>query len=219
MKDSATLLGMPYEMQQKIAMELDVESTLNLCLGAKALEAAICKNDTFWRAKYRRDFGPERIKRSQNWFENYRFVAISKATKIATMRIYTDSIRYNMRNYLKGEINLFHRDSLTGEVYKTSSLILGDSIVYKAELLLEEIEDPEEYVDDFDLSDGDFNLSSENENLLRLDSGGITMYVDKTLFASLLKEFIEMIKNRELGTVVITADSNITKTVTGNSRR
>ena len=34
--DPATLLNMPYELQQKIALDLDIVSALNLCEGAKA---------------------------------------------------------------------------------------------------------------------------------------------------------------------------------------
>lgn len=69
------LLSLPYELQQQIAMELDVQSALNLCLGAKALETAICKDDGFWREKYRRDFDTKKVFEDLDWFENYRIKA------------------------------------------------------------------------------------------------------------------------------------------------
>lgn len=72
----ASLLGLPYEIQQKVAMDLDIQSTLNLCLGAKALESSICKDDTFWREKYQQDLGTEKVLKELDWFQNYRIKAI-----------------------------------------------------------------------------------------------------------------------------------------------
>lgn len=66
------LLSLPYELQQNIAMGLDIKSTLNLCLGAKSANAVICKDDGFWRAKYRQDFDTGKVFDELNWFENYR---------------------------------------------------------------------------------------------------------------------------------------------------
>jgi len=69
------LLNLPYELQQKIAMNLDVQSALNLCLGAKALEAVICRDNGFWREKYKQDFDTKKVFEDLDWFENYRIKA------------------------------------------------------------------------------------------------------------------------------------------------
>jgi len=70
------LLTLDREIQKKIALELDVVSVLNLCEGATLLQAQICKDEHFWRAKYERDFGAEKkVYEALSWFENYKLKA------------------------------------------------------------------------------------------------------------------------------------------------
>lgn len=54
--EPSEFLQLPLEMQQTIAMELDIQSLLNLCAASKGLKGTICDDDTFWRNKYIRDF-------------------------------------------------------------------------------------------------------------------------------------------------------------------
>jgi hypothetical protein len=49
-------LSLPAELQQSIALDLDYQSLMNLCTGAKGLKQTICEDEGFWKAKYMRDF-------------------------------------------------------------------------------------------------------------------------------------------------------------------
>ena len=69
------LLSLDPEILQPIALELDVVSALNLCVGAKALKAKICNDDIFWQAKYKKDFGIRKVYEPLSWFENYKLKA------------------------------------------------------------------------------------------------------------------------------------------------
>jgi len=46
-----SLVRLPGELQQEIAMNLGIQSTLNFGLGVQALRAAIIKDENFWQAK------------------------------------------------------------------------------------------------------------------------------------------------------------------------
>ena len=66
---------LPFEIHQKIAINLDIQSTLNLCLGSKKLQSAIYKDDNFWRNKYIKDLNDKKIFEDLDWLQNYRIVA------------------------------------------------------------------------------------------------------------------------------------------------
>jgi hypothetical protein len=40
-------LSLPAELQQKIAIDLDVQSILNLCSTSEIVDAKLCKDETF----------------------------------------------------------------------------------------------------------------------------------------------------------------------------
>lgn len=65
-------LNLPIEVQQKIAIDLDVESILNLCQSSKMIESGLCADDTFWREKHYRDFGRLQAPGAFTWFESYK---------------------------------------------------------------------------------------------------------------------------------------------------
>ena len=66
---------LPFEIQQKIAINLDIQSVLNLCLGSKTLQSVIYKDDNFWRNKYIRDLNDKKVFENLDWLQNYRIMA------------------------------------------------------------------------------------------------------------------------------------------------
>jgi len=113
--DPYTLLRLPYELQQKIALGLDIESTLNFGSAAQDLRAAIIKNENFWRTKYKLDFGTrsEKIVDSISWFENYKIVA---KTGVASMEIHATTSPYAY-SQVYADLYFLHRDLVSGEMY------------------------------------------------------------------------------------------------------
>ena len=205
--DPATLLGMPYELQQKIALELDIESTLNLCLGAKALRSAICNDDGFWQVKYRMDFGSEKIEDSKSWFENYRIAA----SVTATMEIHAGLPAVEPAY---ADLYFLHRDLVSGEMY-TNEIGFDGLTIERYDDIIRAIQPVDPY--DFDINRMDLSIFPEKttENLLHLGIGGLFVNVNKRVFEILLKEFYAMYNNRETGTVRVNSDLSITKDVTG----
>jgi hypothetical protein len=65
-------LSLPAELQQKIAIDLDVQSILNLCSTSEIVDAKLCKDETFWKQKHYRDFGDKRAAGAFSWFESYK---------------------------------------------------------------------------------------------------------------------------------------------------
>ncbi len=77
--EPSDLLRLPYELQLQIAMDLDTRSVLNLCSSARMLNSTLCKDEFFWKTKYTRDFGPEKLYSRMTWLDNYKL-------KIATIK-------------------------------------------------------------------------------------------------------------------------------------
>lgn len=207
--DPTTLLGMPYEDLQKIALELDIESTLNLCLGAKALRSAICDDDGFWQVKYRMDFGSEKIEDSKSWFENYRIAASVSATMEirATTSPYADDPAY-------ADLYFLHRDLVSGEMY-TIEIVFDGLTIERYDYIIRAIQPVDQY--DFEINRLDLSIFPEKttENFLHLGIGGLFVNVNKRVFEKLFKEFYDMYNNRETGTVRVNLDLSVTKDVTG----
>lgn len=212
--EPSTLLGMPYELQQKIALELDIESTLNLCLGAKALRSKICGDDGFWQVKYRMDFGSEKIEDSESWFENYRIAA----SVVATMEVFAtpttvDSLPPGVSRF--ATLKFLNRDLVSGEVYVATTIELDGLTIERYDDIIGAIQPVDPY--DFEITSLDTSIFPEQttENFLNLGIGDLYVNVNKRVFEKLVREFYDMYNNREIGTVSVNRDLSIKKNVTG----
>jgi len=211
--EPSTLLGMPYELQQKIALELDIESTLNLCLGAKALRSKICGDDVFWQVKYRMDFGSEKIEDSKSWFENYRIAA----SVAATMEVFATPTpaALSPEDPAYATLKFLNRDLVSGEVYVATTIELDGSTIERYDDIIGALQPVDPY--DFEITRLDTSIFPEKttENFLHLGIGDLYVNVNKRVFEKLVREFYDMYNNRETGTVRVNLDLSVTKDVTG----
>lgn len=70
--NSKSLLNLPYEILEEIALNLDFKSLTRLCFTNTTMQS-ICQDDGFWGDKYRKDFDPQAVKtEGESWQEKYR---------------------------------------------------------------------------------------------------------------------------------------------------
>lgn len=60
-----TFSELPFEIQQEIALNLDLTSLTNLCQASRSTNIAICEDNGFWYNKFVKDYG------SPNWKRIY----------------------------------------------------------------------------------------------------------------------------------------------------
>nr|QBK92116.1 MAG: F-box-like protein [Pithovirus LCPAC304] len=129
--EPSDLLRLPYELQLQIAMDLDTQSVLNLCSSARMLNSTLCKDESFWKTKYTRDFGPEKLYSRMTWLDNYK-LKIATIKHFEILEIWDGELEMD-RSYLKGTAggNTFLISDIEDELFrefergKTVENILG----------------------------------------------------------------------------------------------
>ena len=100
--EPSDLLRLPYELQLQIAMDLDTQSVLNLCSSARMLNSTLCKDEFFWKTKYTRDFGPEKLYSRMTWLDNYK-LKITTIKHFEILEIW-DEVHEKEWPYLEGTV-------------------------------------------------------------------------------------------------------------------